>query len=176
MRLKWNKLLRETPQIFYDPLDDRYVDIKLREPIADAFNSNGIFPTDNKEVFYIPKLVGGVFLYVVDDNFIGAVNFDTETINGESFLVPILVKKFENDYKGVLHTLYKVAGNKYNKKIVSDKTQSSDSSSVWKKWVRNPEKYGIEEIYTIPKGLTNIDDIWGDEQYRDVRVVVKFKN
>lgn len=176
IRFNWNRILKETPQIFYDPLSEDYVDNKLREPIANAFNSNGIYPTNNENIFHIPKLISCILLYVVDGNFIGAVDFDTEYIDGESYFVPTLAKKFEQDYKGVLHTLYKHTGNHFKKKIVSDKLQSLDSSSVWKKWFLNPEKYDIEEVYTIPKGLSKLDDILGqDEKYKDVRVVVKFK-
>jgi len=177
VKLKWNKILRETPQVFDKPLNDDYIDEKLRQPIADAFNSNGIYPTDDKEIFHIPKLVGGLFLYVVEGNFVGAVNFDYTYLDGESYFVPTLAKKFETDYSGVLHKIYKFVGNKYKTGIVSDETQSRDSSSIWKKWFLNPEKYDIKEIYTIPRGMTNVDDVWNSsDKYKDVRVVVKFKS
>jgi hypothetical protein len=176
--MKWyDMILNENPMITVKDIDPEYVDVKLNIPIGQAFLNKGVYATNNENIFKIPKMYSGIYLYMDGDNVVGAVDFDITYIEKETMLTPSIVKKFENDYKGILHTLYKEASNYFKMKIVSDKVQTMDSSSIWKRWFLNPEKHDIEEIYTIPKGLTKVDDIWGDEEkYKDVRIVVKFKN
>jgi hypothetical protein len=174
-KIKWNHILRESPQIVVDEVNDDYVEKYLHNPIKLAIADKKIIPTDDPEIFQIPKLFEATFFYYKDETIVAAVDFESHTTKGKKFLIPSLIKKFETDHPNVLHKMYMMASKHFNAYIMSGYRQTMNSFSIWKKFFDDPEKYGIKEIYTIPEGLTKHDDIWGDDKsYREVRIVIKF--
>lgn len=175
IKFDWDYVLKETPQLMVVDIDKAYVTKYLYEPVKKAIDDSKYVATDDPHIFQIPKLFEATYFYYKDNTVIGAVDFDCHTSNGKRFFTPSLTKKFEKDYSDVLVKMYSVASKQFNAYIISGYRQSLSSSSVWKKFFDNPDKYNIKEIYTIPEGLTKEDDIWSEDPiYREVRVVIKF--
>ena len=68
---------------------------------------------------------------------------------------------------------------------MSGKEQTIDSSNVWKKWIKNPAKYNIDnwwcinyetgKIYELLSS-DNIDFAWGEKDFfQKYRIIIKFK-
>lgn len=179
---KWQQL-DESPTVIMNEVNPEYISKKLITPINKAIKNNSIYyGRDN--IFSIPlSKYSGIYLVAKDNVIFGACLIKSVNYCGKTFIQPEISKKFEYKYNGLLKELYSYASDIYGVPIISDSLQSLDSSSIWRKWYNNPQKYDIKEIKAI-KAINVEDckqkysselDVWGlDIKKSKILVTVSF--
>jgi hypothetical protein len=181
------EIVNELPKVFLNNVDRRYIQANLLAPIKYGIDNNKfIFVSGNVWCYPITKVQS---VYVVIDPYtkkgVGVVNVEAVTYCEEHYLYPKIVKKFITDYPALALELYKTIGKDTSYKIITDKLQSIDASSMWKKWYNNPDKYDIKQVGVIDIGakdcqtdildILDINKIWGTSDInKNILVWIKF--
>ena len=159
-----SKLMNEMPNVFTGGVSPRYIETHLLDKIEKYKNKVRHIKDD---VYVIPtEKFGGIYLIVKDNLIIGGTHLKPTSYCGESYLQPIISKKFQDKYPQLLLKLYIQASKDMKVKIISDKDQSLDSSTVWRRWFNNPSKYNLKvNVINTQDCKDKTDyselDIWG---------------
>jgi len=171
-----SKLMNEMPNVFTGEVEPKYIDIHLIELIVKHEDSIRQVKGD----VYVIALGKFEVIYLIKkgDNIVGATHLKPTSFCGKSYLQPMISKKFENKYPNLLLKLYKQASISLKVPILSDSSQSLDSSTVWRKWFNNPKKYNLKVEITNTKDckdktLYSELDIWGETNKEHMLVSIE---
>jgi len=146
---KWRKLLlKENTNLTVKGINKKYIDKNIIRFIEESIIEDQFCITDESDIYVILKMFSGLFFYYKDLKIIGAVDFDIFSGKGEKILDMIFTDRFEVDYPDTLVTIFKLASQRYKAWLISDHTDKLKSSSIWFKFLSDPDEYGIKEIYT----------------------------
>ena len=181
------KLLQEIIQLNetlqYKPskeISSSYLDVKILHVIKKSKSVElepNIFKTD-----MINKYGEHVYFFGTDSEVYAGVNGFTETHDNKKVFITSATKKYDQTFANAALKLYSyISKNSEVQYIMSDEIHSKQSMINWKKWLTDPNKYNISEIYlydiiekTILSG--NIEQYWcSDNKCKQYRVIVKFK-
>jgi len=173
--------LNEGPYVFkQEILDKKTTDVNLKDPIKitlqissidhnlakvikKAISYNRIVKV-NKNIYKITnRNFGGICFALKDDRIVGATNMKAINYFNKSYLQPIYTEKFERLYPDLMLELYLAISNRTGVPIITDSEQTEQATSVWKKWLNDPKKYGLE-IETVSLNGKNIENPFGDSK------------
>lgn len=173
--------LLEMPLVFPTEVNPEYINKYLMRHIKDGLATKSFIPTSTKNIFSYPKsTTESIYIMIDGMNLVGGASFKVVTQCNNAYVTPIITKKFIDGYPRVALDIYKVAYNNFKIPILTDSSQSVHSSEMWKKWVTNPTKYGIENVAilnssngTCSSEGYSLDDIWGIDK-EHILVAIEF--
>lgn len=180
--LTYDEFVVESP-VVADKINSTYLKEFLIKPIQKAlargdFNREtdkiyshiehtySLYVVANKNPEHISDVIGGVLLTSFGD-----------VCGHKDLYQEKAVKKFIEDYPNMALDVFRLFSDG-EFILMSDSLHTIKMSSIWKKWITEPEKYNIEVVDCIDISncsKVKLEDAWGKtEKHEDYRVLLRF--
>lgn len=151
--MKLTDLLFEVPQEneFVSSEEEKefneYIDGVILDPIINRKRYLNGKLTEN--IYYVKKPEAITYYYSQDEGKtpIAAVYGWKEVIDNKTAYRGAFTKKFDSKYENAALKLYSYVSKNVNSYIVSDQVETTAMKKNWQKWLKNPNVFGIKEIY-----------------------------